>query len=68
MPSCKSVSVTAAFYTFFCGAEAVFSLNAPDIAAGYDAFVGAIRNKSSLDGALRELLVSHPMFLGHPRL
>jgi len=32
-------------------------LNAPNIAAGYDSLIGAIRNKNSLDGALRELLI-----------
>jgi len=32
-------------------------LNAPDIAAGYDSLLSAVRNKNSLDGALRELLI-----------
>ena len=33
-------------------------LNAPAIAKGYNELVGAIRLQNSLDGALRELLVS----------
>ena len=33
-------------------------LNAPAIAAGYSSLMGAIRQGNSLDGGLRELLVS----------
>jgi hypothetical protein len=33
-------------------------LNAPAIASGYSSLLGAIRRQSSLDDALRELLVS----------
>jgi len=32
-------------------------LNAPSIASGYDALIGAIRNQNSLDPGLRELLI-----------
>jgi len=32
-------------------------LNAPEIASGYNALVGAIRSKNSLDDGLRELLI-----------